>query len=164
MRPEAFFATLATAFIFAFEGSAIANDVSSYVCVADQTTGFVLVNGSWMPKVFKEERKFVLNSEIAFIDDLPFKKGDQIWRMTETGAQGRQGQGELCHDLIRLGKQTVVRDVVQCGSSLWGDLYYFHFNKKTLRFVMSFNDSFLNDYDLAGPSPVTITIGKCSPL
>jgi hypothetical protein len=129
-------------------------ETDSYLCVADQTTGFTFAQGTWKSTNFKEDRKFLFKREIAPNNGTNWNSGDRIWTVSELGQVSSLAQ---CYDVINLSGGPVVLDNIFCGG-----LYNVKFNKKSLRLLLSYFVGF-TDGDNNDNTP-TITIGKCSKL
>ena len=152
MRSKHFLASLLS--ILTLTLSVEAEDSDSYICVADQTTGFTFEQGTWKSTNFKEDRKFLFKREVAQHDGPNWNSGDKIWSMSELG---QENSSMLCSDKVNLSSGPIVLDDIVCHG-----FTNVKFNKKSLRVLLSYFVGF-TDGDNNDNTP-TITIGKCSKL
>jgi hypothetical protein len=112
---------------------------SSYLCIADATTGFRYDNNSkeWVKTSFKTaDEKYIL------------KKNQEGWEWLEFGSK----TGMQCGEINEYGW-------LHC--TLWvGSL---KFNKNNLRYLRTYDAGYVDGKNNNDNTPV-ISIGKCSPL
>lgn len=134
--------------IFFMSAAIAAADEQSYLCVAEQSTGFSFKNGSWQSTGFKADDKYVIKPVSAeFTKTMPNAK----WIVVPLGDVAPMS---VCGEFNENGW------LQSCGGFV-----QFSFNRKTLKFLSAYMIGYVYTEDgKENANTPSLTIGKCSPL
>ncbi len=125
-----------------------ASAADSYLCIAEQTTGFAFDAGkkTWKSADFRSEKKIAITRS---------KQKPYAWEAKEVGDSR---PGSSCES-----------DFNEAGNLFCSGVFDLRFNKRQLRFLYVYPIGYWSDDDSKGPSKEgantpALAIGKCRPL
>ena len=133
--------------------AAAAETSPSWLCLAEQSTGFAFINGAWRATNFTPEKYILKVRKVTDIERC-LERNTELGKCPEfTGyvfTKFGEDDGDICKNN---NSATIV-----CGSLFTYVVFY----KATLRFMSIYKAGYV-DGDRPGNTP-SITIGKCAPL
>lgn len=123
-----------------------------FLCIADKTTGFAFINGSWQSTEFSADEKFILTKEpISKKRKEEFE--DTVWKNVTEGYRIKEIGKETLGDWCSLSKYELYCDKT---------IRNFGFSIKSLRFIVSSPWGYWNTNDDEKSDTPFLMIGRCS--